>query len=130
MVFFDENLKQYVYYGRTHQRGASPPCPPGTQKSGRTIGRLVLGKTVVNWPTNTADHVPTIFSVDELDAPCMDIYCNGATPYAGVYLMFPVSEKSVRDSAWFRTTLLERTGSELSQYGSTRSSCFGTTRAL
>ena len=37
--------------------------------------------------------MPTIFAVDALDAPCMDIYTSGATPYAGIYLLFPLMFK-------------------------------------
>lgn len=92
VVFYDKRYKQYVYYGRTHERGG-PPCPKGTQQAGRSIGRMLIGTNVSTWPLHSANEVPTIFNVDADDAPCMDVYCNAATPYAGIYLMFPLMFK-------------------------------------
>ena len=74
VVFFDARHGQYVYYGRTHERGSSPPCPRATQQPGRSIGRMLLGLDVASWPIHSADQVPTIFNVDKDDTPCMDIY--------------------------------------------------------
>jgi hypothetical protein len=125
VVWYDERYQQYVYYGRTHQRGTSPPCPPGTQGAGRSIGRMLLGKSAVTWPTSTADHVPTIFEVDALDAPCMDIYCNGATPYAGIYLMFPLMfwhfpGRGVNDGLLEPRVVASRNGVNFSYIGGSR----------
>jgi hypothetical protein len=121
VVFFDTSHSQYVYYGRTHERGTSPPCPKGTQQPGRSIGRMLLGTDVAKWPIHSADQVPTVFNVDQEDAPCMDIYCNGATPYAGVYLMFPLMflhfTGPVNDGMLEARLLASRDGSNFSYIG-------------
>ena len=55
VVFFDTKYEQYVYYGRTHERGTGPVCPKGTQQPGRSVGRMLLGKDVTNWPIHSAN---------------------------------------------------------------------------
>ena len=65
--------------------------------------------------------MPTIFNVDEADAPCMDIYCNAATPYAGVYFMFPLMFKHfvgpVNDGMLEARLLASRDGANFSYIG-------------
>lgn len=120
VVFYDERYQQYVYYGRTHERGG-PPCPKGTQQAGRSIGRMLLGKNVSSWPIHSANEVPTIFNVDADDAPCMDVYCNAAVPYAGIYLMFPLMFKHfpgpANDGLLEARVLASRDGANFSYIG-------------
>ena len=91
VVFWDARYNSYAYYGRTHERPqAGQPCPAGTQPASRSIGRMLIGTNVTDWPIHSANDVTTIFNVDRDDPPCFDVYTNGATPYAGIYLMFPL----------------------------------------
>ena len=56
VVFYDNQHKSYSYYGRSHQRGTSPPCPPGTQEAGRSVSHMLLGPDPTHWPVSKNNH--------------------------------------------------------------------------
>jgi hypothetical protein len=92
VAFYDQYKQRYAGYIRIDN--AHPPEHPSNETCAiqspiRRIGRCDLGtKLDPPWPCTYKD-AHDVFTFDEKDPACLDIYTNSVTQYYGIYLFFP-----------------------------------------
>jgi hypothetical protein len=92
VAFYDQQKQRYAGYIRI-DNGSPPEHPTNEtcriQAPVRRIGRCDLGtKLDPPWPCTYKD-AHDVFTFDDKDPACMDIYTNSVTQYYGIYLFFP-----------------------------------------